>query len=366
MSKTTRNFKKSIRIGILAVVLALSCLLCACSTDKTDSGVSVPAGMQVLREGDGYVCFVPTDWKLGQRFGVDYAYLDYYYCSISISESATELTNPADAFKADLDGFRASFADFELLSPEGGDTVTFGLDTSYQYAGVAYTYTMTVDGVANKYRQCLAIRDGKLYILTYTAAAEVAYDQYIDAFENVIADFFFTSDANGSNAEIALPPTDGIDIPDQMKLISNTTYVDYLFFVPESWKVTASDGLSSAHAGDPRVSVSASAHSPGTTSTIADYFDNYIETLSKNVSELQVIERYEVTSADDGEILRLDKAPAFRYTFTCKWMGVEYKFVQYVAISNSEMHYLTFSAPSADFDAHSAEFDSILKNFRFE
>lgn len=366
MSKTTRNFKKSIRIGILAVVLALSCLLCACSTEKTDSGVSVPAGMQVLREGDGYVCFVPTDWKLGHRFGVDYAYLDYYYCSISISDSATNLTDPADAFKADLEGFRTNFSDFELLSPEDGDTITFGLDTSYQYAGVAYTYKMTVDGVQNKYRQCLAIRDGKLYILTYTADAEGVYDQYIDAFENVIADFFFTSDAKGSDPTITLPPTDGIDIPDQMKLISNTTYVDYLLFVPESWTVTASDGLSAAHASDPRVGVNASSHSPGTTSTIGDYFNNYIEALSKNVAELQVIERYEVTSTNDGEILRLGDAPAFRYTFTCKWMGVEYKFVQYVAISNSEMHYLTFSAPSADFDAHRAEFDAILNNFRFE
>ena len=65
------NFKKHIRVGALALFVALACLLCACSSDATDSGISIPSGMQILREGDGYVCFVPTDWKLGSRFGVD-------------------------------------------------------------------------------------------------------------------------------------------------------------------------------------------------------------------------------------------------------------------------------------------------------
>lgn len=366
MKRTNRNFKFSAKTLALAIVLVIATLLCSCSTDKTESGINIPSGMKVLREGDGYVCFVPTDWKLGSRFGVDYAYLDYYYCSISISESVTELTDPAAVFAADLEHFRSSFSDFELLTDEAGETVTIGLDTSYQYSGIAYTYTMTVDGVANKYRQILAIRDGHLYILTYTAEADTAYDKYADAFDNVVADFYFTDSAKSSEVTVELPDAEGVELPSNMKLSSNTKYTDYLLFVPDSWIITAADGLSSAKAPSGLATVNVSSHSPGTTSTIADYFDNYIKKLEANLAELTVIERYEVKSKEEGEILYLDDAPAFRYTFTGKWKGVEYKFVQHIAISNSGMHYLTFSAPSAEYDSHAADFDAILNSFRFE
>ena len=365
MSKNNRNFKPISKALVIALLIVVVSILSSCSSGKTDSGIDIPAGMKVLREGDGYVCFVPTDWKLGSRFGVDYAYLDYYYCSVSISVTDTELTEPADAFNADLEHFRASFSDFELLTAEG-ETVTIGIDASYQYSGIGYTYKMTVDNVTNKYRQILAIRDGKLYILTYTAEAATAYDEYIDAFENIVADFYFTDSAKGTDSPIPLPDGSKVDTPSGMKLASNTQYTDYLLFVPETWTITAADGLSSAKAPSGGAVVNASAHSPGTTSTIADYFDNYIKKLEANLADIEVSERYEVTNEKDGEILRLDKAPAFRYTFTGKWMGTEYKFVQYIAISNSKMHYLTFSAPSETYDAHSAEFDSILESFRFE
>lgn len=362
-----KNFKIRLASLLVALLALVALPLTGCSTDETDSGIAIPAGMQVLREGDGYVCFVPTDWKLGSRFGVDYAYLDFYYCSISLSVTPTELTDASDAFKDDLEHFRESFADFKLITKEEGETTTVGLDTEYKYAAVSYVYTMTVDGAANKYKQCLFIRDGKLFILTYTAAAESTYDEYIDAFDNVLADFLFTDAAKNDTTSFVPPSADGIDLPAEMKLACDPELADYLLFVPETWTVTASDGLSAAHATDPRVTVNVSSHSPGTTSTIVDYFDDYIEKLGKNLAELEVTERYEVTKDTEAEkILYLDRAPAFRYSFTGKWMGVEYTFIQYVAISNSEMHFVTFSAPSSVFSDSTGDFDKIIENFKFD
>ena len=367
MSLKNKNFRTRL-VSLLVALLTLAVIpLTGCSDGTTESGIEIPTGMKVLREGDGYVCFVPTDWKLGSRFGVDYAYLDFYYCSISLSVTATELTDPADAFKGDLENFRASFADFELITKsENGDTATVGMDTSYKYSAISYVYTMTVDGVANKYKQCLFIRDGRLFILTYTAAAESTYDEYIDAFDNVLADFCFTDAAKDSTSSFTPPSAEGIDLPAGMKLACDRSIVDYLLFVPETWTVTVADGLSAAHATDSRVTVNVSSHSPGTTADVADYFDNYIEKLGKNVAELEVTERYEVKADTETEkILRVDGAPAFRYTFTGKWMGVEYSFIQYVAISNSEMHFITFCAPSSIFEESKADFDSIIENIKF-
>ena len=47
-------------------------------------------------------------------------------------------------------------------------------------------------------------------------------------------------------------------------------------------------------------------------------------------------------------------------------MGVEYTFIQYVAISNSEMHFVTFSAPSSVFSDSTGDFDKIIENFKFD
>ncbi|MBQ8174315.1 MAG: hypothetical protein IJ009_02815 [Clostridia bacterium] len=337
----------------LALLLCLSLLLSACSGEADENGVSVPNGMQNAASSEAsYYMFVPTGW-IAEPFGENTMVTVSAYSSVSLSLTSFESEKePAVYWEESRADFERVLTDFRL--EEAGEKTTMdGL------GALRYRFFGKYEGETEYgFMQCMAKKDGRLYVLTYTASAE-EFAEYEKSVDGILSYFKFKS--GGMAESLPIEITEGA--PEGMKQISRNDIHEYRFFVPVSWKTARQDGLVSAYVSEQdKTSVSVTGNYPPTgVSSIADYFASMESDRTNMLADYRLISGSETTDEVDVAGLR-----GARYVYEGKNGGVEYRICQIFFVRGSNIYTLTYTATTADYDTHYAAFESILSALTFE
>jgi len=174
--------KKYISFILLISVLIMSLALASCSSQDP----TAPNGMKTLTNDlVDYYLYVPSGWveDISTRFISAYA-SDMDRSNVSMEafgvDSDVTLDSFWDGYRAD---FEATFSDMEY-SIEGETLLLDGV------AAKKYEYTATVTGIAYKFMQVTAIKEGTVYIFTYTAEPG-RYEDHLQAVETILSVFRF-------------------------------------------------------------------------------------------------------------------------------------------------------------------------------
>lgn len=152
-------------------------------------------------------------------------------------------------------------------------------------------------------------------------------------------------------------------VPDGYKLASNAEACAYSLFVPESF-VAGDSGSTFTKAN-----VSNSDACEVSFMTVADIGGN---TVAEHWESLQAEyaatfpEGYAVTEDEQGAAVSVGGINGFRYIFTAKYGGKEYKFMQiFVARSTlmtAELYVFTYTAAADHYDTHLEAVNGIVSN----
>lgn len=176
---------KKIIIALFAVILCLGAVSCG---DKDDF---VPAGFKkASNKNADYSLYVPENWIVDMSTGVTTARvsksdssnisfmgfeLDKSLINSETSEGDTEEKSMLDKFwdyyKAE---FTKTFPDMKYDENVNGKDLVI----SKKYKAKEYIYTATVTGAEYKFMQIVVIKGETVYLLTYTAKADVFDDHY--------------------------------------------------------------------------------------------------------------------------------------------------------------------------------------------
>ena len=153
-----------------------------------DDEITVPDGMQLLsNKAVDYVMFVPDDWSITVNTGMSAARAPEGTASLSVVGFDIRTAN-VDAFWSGYEAdIKATFGNMSYLSEENKyDTVTLGGYDS------ARTYKFTVDkgGATYRYSETVLIRDGYVYLITYSAKSE-DFNAYEADYAKILSEFKF-------------------------------------------------------------------------------------------------------------------------------------------------------------------------------
>ncbi len=152
--------------------------------------------------------------------------------------------------------------------------------------------------------------------------------------------------------------------PAGMKLASSED-ADYKMWVPESWTVDMSTGVTSAYAGGgdySNVSVTAQNLSGEQNYlTPAEYWETYRTDLEATFPDIAYDE-----DTEGGISLLLDENAAMKYSYTATVTGTEFHFISVVCIRSGTVYLITYTAQPAIYEKHLEELQNILDNFSFD
>jgi hypothetical protein len=134
--------------------------------------------------------------------------------------------------------------------------------------------------------------------------------------------------------------------------------VQYACYVPKSWVTDLSDKLTYAYypeSGKPNITVTCFSPSKDNI-TPEEYFEQCEIEYKKN---LVGYDRFGETSRKVAE------RNAISYQYKTVYGGSEYKIMQTVLIYNSLAYSITYTAKADAYEAHLADVELILNNFRF-
>ncbi|MBQ8402140.1 MAG: hypothetical protein IJX14_09450 [Clostridia bacterium] len=166
----------------LILMLAVSMLaMTGCNADaEAPTGYKTASG-----EAADYTFFVPDDWTVDLTTGATSA-----YCSTedpsSISVMAWELPNTDTTldewWAMNLEDISMVFQNLEAAAPEN-----LTIDGVH---GQKYVYTAELGEFSYKILQAAAIKNGTVYLITYTSLADT-YDAHIEEVNNMVSFFLF-------------------------------------------------------------------------------------------------------------------------------------------------------------------------------
>jgi len=149
------------------------------------------------------------------------------------------------------------------------------------------------------------------------------------------------------------------DAPNGMMTLSNEL-VDYNLYVPSGWVADTSTRFISAYVSDiDRTNISMEAFElESSETTLASFWEGYKADFEATFSEMEY--------AVEGETMLLGGVPANRYVYTATVTGVQYKFMQVVAIKGLTVYIFTYTAKPDKYDEHLQAVDAILEYFTFD
>ena len=148
------------------------------------------------------------------------------------------------------------------------------------------------------------------------------------------------------------------DVPSGMQLASSDE-ADYLFYVPQEWRVDKSTLQTSAYfsSGD-ATSVSATAFGMNLDdSTVSDWWEGYTEQFES------IYDSMEVTAEEDTKLGGVD---AVKYTFNAVLNEKEYQYIIVAALRKNYIYYVTYTSTPDYFEEHLSDLDLVLENFSFK
>lgn len=173
--------------AFLLTFLLILGMLASCGS-STDDG-SAPFGMKTIStELVDYNLHVPTAWVEDISTGVVTArYSDTDASNISMMKIATGVNEATtdDFWAGHKAGFEATFTDLEMIE-EGADLLLGG------QAAKRYVYTATMLDMTYRFMQVVAMKDGYVYLFTYTST-DALYESHLDDVNSMIENFSFKS-----------------------------------------------------------------------------------------------------------------------------------------------------------------------------
>ncbi len=357
-----RILKKGILIALCLAILTVA--FTSCTVQRAYKGA--PEGMRPVNEGDeGGILYVPMAWSVDSSTGIPTAYV-----SEKNRTMITLVTVPADKvpiggipeyFNSCRDSFKSTLKYFQIIKePEAAsDYTTRMISTAGAYI---YEYSGTVTNIKCKFKQALFLHpdNGTLFIITYSAI-ESQYENYLKTLTTVYDNFKFVTEPipMEDKTEINLPSTEGIDVPEGYTLISNK-FVDYYFFVPNTWSPSVNTGMSAAYAnGNKKVTANVIAFNT-TYMTLDDYWVSYEADLLATFGEIKYTNEAKFTAS------KLGGYDARNYSYKLTQNGIEYLYSQHLTIYGGYVYIVTFAAESSAFDGFAGDFDGMLSKFRFK
>lgn len=174
---------------MMAAALAAIAIFAALGCSPDALGEWVPAGMKkISTDAVEYDLYIPSEWEEDYSAGVVTAYVSSADRS-SISVIAFDLDDPyqtVEEYWNDNKGaFTSFFTDMEF-EVEGEATLLGGVTAS------KFVYTANASGEPYKFMQVICLRDGSVYIFTYTERAE-RYDRHLENVQKILENFSFKS-----------------------------------------------------------------------------------------------------------------------------------------------------------------------------
>lgn len=148
------------------------------------------------------------------------------------------------------------------------------------------------------------------------------------------------------------------DVPEGMQLASSED-ADYLFYVPEGWRLDKSSLFTSAYfsSGD-ATSISATAFSMNLTDTsIDDWWERY-------KGQFEGI--YENVEFSDGEETKLGGEDAMKYTISATLNETDYQYIIVAALRDSYIYYITYTSTPEYYEDHLEALDQVIEYFAFK
>ena len=343
----------------LALLLCLPALLCGCGGVGTGTdGTEAPRGMQnAAPQGAAYYLFVPEDWLVDRRDGITVVSVSSYAtASITLADFSSDKT-PAEYWDASREETEARFT--EITMKEDGKNAAMGGVAALRYAFSGKYH----DGNVYSFLQCIAKKDGRLYVLTYTAS-EAEYDTYLSGANTIIENFRFAEKAESEAGNA--PNTEGA--PAGMQQISRDDIHEFRFYAPLSWVADMQTGYVSAYvSAEDRTNVSLVAHYPP--SGVADV-DAYFATMEDERKSL--LSDYTLLSGgknEDGtykDPVAVAGGKGARYVYEGTNGGVTYRVMQVFFVRSAYIYTFTYTATAELYETHLAEAEAVLAAITFE
>lgn len=201
MKNSGAYISKNIKKGILHRAAAFS--LCAMlmigsvftlAACKNSEDTWQPAGMKLASSEDAdYKLWIPESWTVDMSTGITSAYVssadlsNISLVAMNLSGDDNYLT-PEDyweSYKADL---AATFPDI-AYDEDTANGISLLLDGT---AAMKYSYTATVTGTAFHFQSVICIKNGTVYLLTYTAQP-ASYERNLESVQSIIDNFKFSN-----------------------------------------------------------------------------------------------------------------------------------------------------------------------------
>ena len=163
---------------ILAMILALA-VLTSCSKD------GVPSGMQLASsEKASYKLYVPKDWVIGTQESYTTANSKDKIPNVSATSYDLKAADSTleDWWETETENLKEGFGEINV---ESSAATTLG-----GYNAMEKVYTAKLTGNEYKFHQVAAIKDGYVYIVTFTCLPDT-YDDNKETMNQIFSEFKF-------------------------------------------------------------------------------------------------------------------------------------------------------------------------------
>ncbi len=147
-------------------------------------------------------------------------------------------------------------------------------------------------------------------------------------------------------------------VPEGMQLASSDD-ADYLFYVPEGWRVDKSSLYTAAYfsSGD-ATSMSVTAFGMNMAGdTVSSWWESYTEQF------INIYDTMEVTAEEEAE---LDGIDGMKYTFAATLNEKEYQYIIVAALRENYIYYITYTSTPEYYEDHLDELDQAVEYFAFK
>ena len=353
------------KLFALLLLFALPCSLFACGSTEPPS---LPEGMQIAEQGDGYTFYAPEDWTVDVSTGIPMAYVSAVDTSnITLVRVLTE-AQPADYFETARTSLASRFDEFLYLEEqENNETLLGGMPA------IVRMYSGKLLGVSYTVKQYLCRKDAYLYLFTYTAKNEIPSGEktYFERYEE-LADKAAAALAFQGEREPSAPPTDVPPVTNAagMTLISDPAVSRYSMFVPTGWESDLRNGTTSATRAEGAV-LTLSYEIP-MESTLQEHW------ATRNLAYASLYEGYTLLTEEcsppaetEAEVsFRLGGQQAAAYVFRFTSGGHTYKCRKLMTVRGVYVYTLSYTAlyegEDTVYDRYLGEADAVASAFIFD
>lgn len=148
------------------------------------------------------------------------------------------------------------------------------------------------------------------------------------------------------------------DVPSGMKRVESD-FIEYEFFVPNTWNVDVSNGFAAASDASGRTVSMTQVTPESGYESIDDYYRNhYMKTLGETFRDVTLTESY-------TENFQLGNVPACKYTLSFKIGDKEYTALQAVGAYKYHLYIFTYFATAENFEGGLESANKMIENIRF-